>query len=63
MELLILLRAARPILDRKGIHVHHIVVGEIATCLEMSGASFTITKLDAELKRLWDMPCASVGYT
>lgn len=63
MELLILLRAARPILDRKGIHVHHAVVGEIATCLEMSGVSFTITKLDAELKRLWDMPCSSVGYT
>jgi dihydroxyacetone kinase-like protein len=63
MELLILLRAAHPILDQKGIHVHHTVVGEIATCLEMSGASFTITKLDTELKRLWDMPCSSVGYT
>lgn len=63
MELLILLRAARPIFDQKGIHVHHTVVGEIATCLEMSGASFTITKLDDELKRLWDMPCSSVGYT
>lgn len=63
MELLILLRAARPILDRKGIRVHQTVVGEIATCLEMAGVSFSITKLDAELKRLWDMPCASVGYT
>jgi dihydroxyacetone kinase-like protein len=63
MELLILLRAARPILESKGIRVYHTMVGTIATCLEMAGVSFSITKLDAELKRLWDMPCSSVGYT
>jgi hypothetical protein len=27
------------------------------------GVSFSITKLDAELKKLWDLPCESVGYT
>ncbi|MDB6073385.1 MAG: Dihydroxyacetone kinase [Verrucomicrobiaceae bacterium] len=63
MELLILLRAARPILDAKGIKVHHTIVDSIVTCQEMAGVSFSITKLDAELKKLWDMPCESVGYT
>ncbi|GEP41138.1 dihydroxyacetone kinase subunit DhaK [Brevifollis gellanilyticus] len=63
MELLILLRAARPILDARGIKVHHTIVDSIVTCQEMAGVSFSITKLDAELKKLWDLPCESVGYT
>lgn len=63
MELLILLRAARPILDKRGIKVHKTIVDNIVTCQEMAGVSFSITKLDAELKKLWDMPCQSVGYT
>jgi dihydroxyacetone kinase-like protein len=29
----------------------------------MAGVSFSITKLDAELKKLWDLPCESAGYT
>jgi dihydroxyacetone kinase-like protein len=29
----------------------------------MAGVSFSITKLDDELKRLWDMPCSSAGYS
>lgn len=29
----------------------------------MAGVSFSITKLDAELKNFWDLPCESVGYT
>ena len=63
MELLILLRAARPILDARGLKVHQTIVDNIVTCQEMAGVSFSITKLDAELKKLWDMPCESVGYT
>jgi phosphoenolpyruvate---glycerone phosphotransferase subunit DhaK len=63
MELLIMLRAARPILESKGIKVHQTIVDNIVTCQEMAGVSFSITKLDAELKKLWDMPCESVGYT
>ena len=63
MELLIMLRAARPILDAKGIKVHQTIVDNIVTCQEMAGVSFSITKLDAELKKLWDLPCESVGYT
>jgi dihydroxyacetone kinase-like protein len=63
MELLILLRAAQPILEAKGLKVHQTIVDNIVTCQEMAGVSFSITKLDAELKKLWDLPCESVGYT
>lgn len=63
MELLIMLRAARPLLDARGIKVHQTIVDSIVTCQEMAGVSFSITKLDAELKALWDLPCESVGYT
>jgi phosphoenolpyruvate---glycerone phosphotransferase subunit DhaK len=63
MELLIMLRAAKPILEARGLKIHHTMVGDIVTCQEMAGVSFSVTKLDAELKRLWDMPCSSVGYT
>jgi phosphoenolpyruvate---glycerone phosphotransferase subunit DhaK len=63
MELLIILRAAKPILEARGLKVHQTIVDNIVTCQEMAGVSFSITKLDAELKKLWDLPCESVGYT
>jgi phosphoenolpyruvate---glycerone phosphotransferase subunit DhaK len=63
MELLILLKAARPILEKRGLKIHQTIVDNIVTCQEMAGVSFSITKLDAELKMLWDLPCESVGYT
>ncbi len=63
MELLILLRAARPILEARGLRVHQTIVGPLATSQEMGGVSFSLTWLDAELKALWDRPCHSLGYT
>lgn len=63
MELLILLKSAKPILEARGLKVHQTIVDSIVTCQEMAGVSFSITKLDAELKALWDLPCESVGYT
>ena len=63
MELLIMLRAARPILEARGLKIHQTICDNIVTCQEMAGVSFSITKLDAELKRLWDLPCESLGYT
>jgi dihydroxyacetone kinase-like protein len=63
MELLILLKEARPLLEARGLKIHQTIVDSIVTCQEMAGVSFSITKLDAELKKLWDMPCESVGYT
>lgn len=60
MELLIVLKKVKQILTAKGIKVHDTLVGPFVTCQEMSGLSISLTKLDSELKALWDMPCSSV---
>src|SRR5205085_2341433 len=59
MELLIVLRALKPLLRSRGVQVHETLLGPYVTCQEMAGLSISLTKLDAELIRLWDMPCAS----
>jgi len=63
MECLIALRKAKQYLNEKGIKVYDTIVGPLVTCQEMAGISFSITKLDDELKGYWDMPCESVCYT
>ena len=63
MELLICNRKAREILAEKGIKVHQTIVGPLVGCQEMAGISFSLTKLDDELKKLWDMPCQSACYS
>ena len=54
---------AKEILNGKGIKVYDTIVGPLVTCQEMSGISISFTKLDDELKQLWDMPCESVCYS
>lgn len=63
MECLIALRKAKQILSGRGIKVYDVIVGPLVTCQEMAGISFSITKLDDELKKYWNMPCQSVCYT
>jgi dihydroxyacetone kinase-like protein len=63
MELLIVLRKVKSILNERGIKVHDTLVGPYVTCQEMAGMSISLTKLDAELKALWDMPCSSICYS
>ena len=63
MELLIVLRALKPLLRARGIQVHETLVGPYVTCQEMAGLSLSLTKLDAELTRLWDIPCSSLCFT
>lgn len=63
MELLIINRKVKAVLRDKGIRVHDTLIGPLVTCQEMAGFSLSLTKLDAELKALWDLPCASVCYT
>ena len=63
MECLICLRRAKIYLKDKGVVVYDTVVGPFVTCQEMSGISFSITKLNDELKQYWDLPCESVCYT
>jgi phosphoenolpyruvate---glycerone phosphotransferase subunit DhaK len=63
MECLICLRKAKEILNKREIKVHDTIVGPLVTCQEMAGISFSMTRLDNELKSLWDMPCESVCYS
>lgn len=63
MELLIVNKKVKQVLAGKGIKVHDTVIGPLVTCQEMAGFSLSLTKLDAELKQLWNMECGSVCYT
>jgi dihydroxyacetone kinase-like protein len=63
MELLIAARRLFAILDRRDITVHDTTVGTFVTCQEMAGFSFTLMRLDGELRRFYDMPARSLGFT
>ncbi len=63
MECLICLRKAKEVLQSKGIKIYDVMVGPLVTCQEMSGLSFSITKMDDELKGYWDAPCQSVCFS
>lgn len=63
MELLIVNRRVKQVLAEKGIKVHDTIIGPLVTCQEMAGFSLSLTKLDDELRKYWDMPCSSVCYT
>ncbi len=62
MELLIMNRRVRQILDREGIAVHDTVIGKFCTCQEMAGASITLLRLDEELARFYDMSADSPAF-
>ncbi|MFC3570815.1 dihydroxyacetone kinase subunit DhaL [Paracoccus simplex] len=63
LELFLLFRRLRQILDGLGVTIHASWVGEYATALEMAGASITLLRLDDELARLLDHPCRSPALT
>lgn len=63
MECLIVLKKVKQILSERGIKIYDVIAGQKVTCQEMAGLSISLTKLDEELKPLWDMPCSSLGYT
>ena len=63
MELLIALRAAKKCLVERGLKIYDVMVGPLVTCQEMSGISFSITRMDEELKKYWEMPCQSVCFS
>lgn len=62
IELYICYRKAKQILDEKGIKIGRSYVGEFFTGLEMAGFSVTLTKLDAELKKLLGAPASTPYY-
>jgi len=63
MELLIASRQAHRLLRARGITIHDTVVGSFCTCQEMAGFSITLMKLDAELRRYYDLPASSLGFS
>ena len=52
----ICLRKAKEYLNEKGIVVYDTAVGPYVTCQEKSGISFSITKLNDELKNIGICP-------
>jgi dihydroxyacetone kinase len=63
LDLYILYRSARRLLEGAGAEVARSFVGEFITSLEMSGASITVTLLDDELTALLDAGARTVGIT
>ncbi len=63
IELYLIFRRVKQILDGKEIQIHASWVGEYATSLEMAGASVTLMKLDATLQALLDHPCHTPALT
>ncbi|MFH1008579.1 MAG: dihydroxyacetone kinase subunit DhaK [Candidatus Latescibacterota bacterium] len=62
MELLIINRKVRHILQERGIQVYDTAMGSFCTCQEMAGFSITLMKLDDELKGYYDGPADSFGF-
>ncbi len=63
MELYIVLRRVRQLLDEKGIALARSLVGEYLTVQEMGGFQMCLARLDDELKALWDAPCNTPALT
>ncbi|MCE5344616.1 MAG: dihydroxyacetone kinase subunit DhaK [Eubacteriales bacterium] len=55
-ELYVMFRRVNQTLGAKGIKVYHTYVGEIATSMEMAGASISLLKVDDELKQYLAAP-------
>lgn len=56
MELYLVYEAAAKRLADKGFTIARSLVGNYCTSLDMAGCSLTVTRLDDEMKRLWDAP-------
>lgn len=63
MELLIVNRKVRALLDEAGIKVHRTDIGPFFTSQEMAGFSLSLMKLDDDLKRWLDAPARSPGFS
>lgn len=57
MDQYICYRRVDEILKEKGVKIHHPLVGNYATSMDMIGMSITLVRLDDELKELLDAPC------
>jgi len=62
MEMFIVNRKVRAMLNDLGIKVYATDVGEFCTSQEMKGLSVTLVRVDEELKKYFDAPCCSPVY-
>jgi len=62
-ELYIVYRKLNELLKEKKISIFHSFVGEFATSMEMAGFSFSLLRLDEELKHWLSMPARTPFYT
>lgn len=63
LELLIVNRRVHKILEERGIHIHDTLIGSYCTSLEMAGFSISLLRLDAELKKFYNIPASSPALT
>jgi dihydroxyacetone kinase-like protein len=56
MELYLVYRSARKLLEKRGLRPVRALVGNYVTSLDMAGCSITVTLLDEEIDRLWIAP-------
>lgn len=61
MELYIYYAEVERLLKAKNVKIHRCYVGNYFTSLEMMGVTLSVMKLDAELKKLIDVPARSLG--
>jgi len=62
MELLIVNRRVRQILDQTGVTVHDTRIGPYLTTQEMAGFSITLMRLDEELRHYFDRPASNESF-
>ncbi len=63
MELLVVTRKVHQILEANSINVYDTLVGSFCTSQEMAGFSISMMNLDKELKRYYDLPAQSLGFS
>ena len=63
MEMGIVYRKLKELLDSDGVIVYDADINNYCTCMEMGGFSISVMKVDDELKRYYDAPCHSPYYT
>lgn len=62
IELSIVFRRLKQLLDEDGIQIYDSELNHYCTSQEMGGFSISLMKLDDELKQYYDMPCQSPFY-
>ena len=63
LEMSIVYRKLKQLLDNAGVKVHDADINSYCTCMEMGGFSISVLKLDNELKSYYNKPCFSPYYS